>query len=151
MTLALTIVNPLVSKGKYSKNYDSIKDLFEDANLYIPEEGLSVSIKYFNVDEDNKTILPYAESHKVLLTSGITIFENELIDNSNWVTNKTQLMKAKLNLFIDKEADYYIIYNETANNYNDGELEQGLNKLYVFYYFHETNEVFIYEFYLLNE
>lgn len=150
MTLAFTIVNPLVYKGTYSKDYTSVKDLFNDANLYLPEEGLSISIKRFNINEDNKTILPYTESHKVLLTNEITIFENELIVNPNWVTNKTQLMKAKLNLFIDKEADYYLIYNETADNYNDGELEQGLNKLYVFYYFHETNEIFIYEFYLLN-
>lgn len=150
MTLAFTIVNPLVYKGTYSKDYSSVKDLFNDANLYLPEEGLSISIKRFNIDEDNKTILPYTESHKVLLTNEITIFENELIDNPNWVTSKTQLMKAKLNLFIDREADYYLIYNETADNYNDGELEQGLNKLHVFYYFHETKEIFIYEFYLLN-
>lgn len=150
MTLAFTIVNPLVYKGTYSKDYDSVKKLFNNGNLYLPEEGLSVSIKRFNVDEDNKTNLPYTESHKVLLTAGIATFENELIDNPNWVTNKTLPMKAKLNLFIDKEATYYLIYNETANNYNDGELEQGLNKLYVFYYFNETNEVFIYEFYLLN-
>lgn len=150
MTLAFTIVSPLVYNGTYSKDYSSVKDLFNDANLYLPEEGLSISIKRFNIDEDNKTILPYTESHKVLLTNEITIFENELIDNPNWVTNKTQLMKAKLNLFIDREADYYLIYNETADNYNDGELEQGLNKLHVFYYFYETNEIFIYEFYLLN-
>lgn len=150
MTLAFTIVNPLVYKGTYSKDYTSVKDLFNDANLYLPEEGLSISIKRFNINEDNKTILPYTESHKVLLTNEITIFENELIVNPNWVTNKTQLMKAKLNLFIDREADYYLIYNETADNYNDGELAEGLNKLYVFYYFYETNEIFIYEFYLLN-
>ena len=148
--LAMTLVIPGTFNERYSKDYEIAKNIFNIASIYIPDDGLSVSEKTFKFTEDNKTIIPFTEKHKVLLTNNINTFEDSLINNVHWVTSKTILMKAKLNMFIDQEADYYLIYNETANNYNEGELENGINKLYVFYYYFGTNEIIIYEFYLDN-
>ena len=148
--LVITLVIPGTFNERYSKDYEIVKNIFNIASIDIPEDGLSVSERTFKFTEDNKTIIPFTEKHKVLLTNNINTFEDSLINNVHWVTGKTILMKAKLNMFIDQEADYYLIYNETANNYNEGELENGINKLYVFYYYFGTNEIKIYEFYLDN-
>lgn len=148
LILMLTVMTPLDNLN-YSKDYSVAQNIFEEANIYLPEEGLIVSERFFKINDDNLTIMPYTETHKILINKDLDLFEQSLNSNTHWVTEKNQLMKAKLNLFIEREADYYLIYNETADNYNSDDLILGLNKLYVFYYYFETNEVYIYEFYLI--
>lgn len=146
--LLMTVIMPFTQKNKYFKDYSIVQNIFDQAGIYLPSEGLSISVKHFNVNDDNITTIPYALTHKILIEKDLNNFEQSLSSNIYWVTQKTQSMKTKLNLFIDKDADYYLIYNKTADNYNSDELAVGLNKLFVFYYFFETNEVLIYEFYL---
>src|SRR5690606_20395625 len=108
--LAMTLVIPGTFNERYSKDYEIAKNIFNIASIYIPDDGLSVSEKTFKFTEDNKTIIPFTEKHKVLLTNNINTFEDSLINNVHWVTGKTILMKAKLNMFIDQHANYYLIY-----------------------------------------
>lgn len=149
--LLMTVITPFTHRNKYFKDYSIVQNIFDQADIYLPSEGLSISTKHFNVNDDNITTIPYALTHKILIEKDLNNFEQSLSSNIYWVTQKTQSMKTKLNLFIDKEADYYLIYNKTADNYNSDELAVGLNKLFVFYYFFETNEVLIYEFYLNDD
>ncbi|MDO9629798.1 MAG: helix-turn-helix transcriptional regulator [Acholeplasmataceae bacterium] len=148
VVLGLSVVFPSMHENRYNKDFDRVIAIFDSANTYIPAEGLVVSERQYIITEENLSILPYTEKHKILLTNDITIFESTLLSSNNWLEDKTPAMKAKLNIFIDINSDYYLIYNETASNFNDDVLLEGLNKLYLFCYSIESNEIIVYEFYI---
>ena len=106
---------------------------------------------FMPISTKNEYQKDFTKKHNVLINENLELFEDSLLTNEFWLTEKSDKMESKLSIAIGQEADYYLIYNDTANNYNDQDLVIGLNKLFVFYYNAEKTEVLIYEYYLFMD
>ncbi len=151
-TTSVALVTPLMTENMYKKDYSAVVQIFSEANITLPADGLIVSVSPFNVyDADALAMLPYAVEHRILFTDDTQIVAfNFEIENSNlWQTQLTLEMQSVLNHVVKiKSGDYYLLYNATSDDYNAMPQLIGINHLYYFIYDIDTSTVVVYEIYV---
>lgn len=151
MVFVFSMIMPPVLEGMYEKDYDVVIDIFDHTNLYLPEGRVISNYAFNQTSEDFVDQLAFKISHEVVFTSDsdVLIFNQEVISLNMWVSELNIDMHLMLSDFLKRiNADYYLIYNVTENNFNIYPTTAGLNRLYFMAYDTEESRLLIYEFYI---
>jgi len=136
--------------------YDNINDYKSIMGVLLPEEGIYTLNKSNNYEghtniSNVKSFIAYYNGNE----TNFKIFEEEILNNDNWI--KGSALEDGFDIYIDKfnkinNNSYYLIYNETTDEYNTLTTENGMYHIYLIkYHPNETKMMEILEFDFEND